>query len=58
MTRTYQFTLTVKVEPAHEAYDDPEWIADAAWGSLSNEYGFECTYGDIELVEDDLPIAE
>jgi hypothetical protein len=55
MARTYRFTLTVTVEPDHEAYDDPEWIADAAWGSLSNEYGFRCVYGDIELVEDDAP---
>ncbi len=56
MTRMYRFTLTVEVEADHEAYDDPEWIADAAWGSLSNEYGFRCVYGDIELVEESLPI--
>lgn len=40
------------VDPDHEAYDDPEWIADAAWGALSNEYSLECVHGDIELVGD------
>jgi hypothetical protein len=55
MSRTYRFTLTVTVEPDHEAYDDPDWIADAAWDSLSNEYGFRCVYGDIELVEESSP---
>jgi hypothetical protein len=43
--RTYRFSITVTVEPDH--YDDPEWIADAAWGALANEYGYECTFGDI-----------
>lgn len=52
MTHVYRFTLTVAVEADHKAYDDPEWIADAAWGSLSNEYGFQCVYGDIELLEE------
>lgn len=51
MARTYRFTLTVSVEEGHDAYDDPEWVADAAWGALSNEYGLECVYGDVELVE-------
>lgn len=46
-TRTYRFSITVTVEPDQEGYDDPEWIADAAWGSLANEYGYECTLGDI-----------
>ncbi|MGQ0615756.1 MAG: hypothetical protein ACT4PW_02000 [Acidimicrobiia bacterium] len=54
MTRVYRFSLTVAVEADHEAYDDPEWIADAAWGSLSNEY-FRCVYSDIELVEETPP---
>ncbi len=54
MPRTYRFTLTVTVEPDQEGYDDPEWIADAAWGWLSNVYGFNCVYGDIELVEESL----
>lgn len=35
------------MEPDQEGYDDPEWIADAAWGSLANEYGYECKFGDI-----------
>jgi hypothetical protein len=39
--------ITVTVEPDQEGYDDPEWIADAAWGSLANEYGYECSFGDI-----------
>jgi len=26
------------------AFDDPEWIADAAWGALTNDYGLVCTY--------------
>jgi hypothetical protein len=43
--RTFQFTITVVVEPGQDGYDDPEWIADAAWGALSNEYGYDCTYG-------------
>lgn len=43
-----QFTITAYVEPEHEAYDDPEWVADAAAGALANLYGAECTYGDIE----------
>lgn len=51
--RIYRFSVTVTVEPGQEGYDDPEWIADAAWGSLSNEYGYRCTYGDIT----ELPVA-
>lgn len=47
MTRTVQFTITAEVEPEHPGYDDPEWIADAAWGTLTNEYGLRCTYGVI-----------
>lgn len=45
--RTYRFSITVTVEPDQEGYDDPEWIADAAWGSLANEDGYECTFGDV-----------
>lgn len=52
MSRTYRFTLTVTIEQGHDAYDDPEWAADAAWGALSNEYGLACVYGDIELAEE------
>lgn len=46
-TRTYRFSITVTVEPDQEGYDDPEWLADAAWGSLTNEYGYDCTFSDI-----------
>jgi len=53
MTRTYRFTISVEVEPDHVAYDDPEWIADAAWGALSNEYGLVCRYGEITATEDE-----
>jgi hypothetical protein len=45
--RMYRFSITVTVQPDQEGYDDPEWIADAAWGSLANEYGYACTFGDI-----------
>jgi len=51
MSRTYRLTLTVTIEPEHAAYDDPEWVADAASGTLTNEYDLECVYGVIELVE-------
>jgi site-specific DNA recombinase len=50
VSRTYTFRLTVDVEEDHEAYDDPEWVADAAWGALRNLYGLECIYTDLELV--------
>ncbi|HZU73750.1 MAG TPA: hypothetical protein VE990_13350 [Acidimicrobiales bacterium] len=50
MRRTYTFRLIVDVEEDHEAYDDPEWAADAAWGALRNLYGLECIYTDLELV--------
>jgi hypothetical protein len=46
--RTYRFTITTAVEPHQKGFDDPEWIADAARGALSHEYGYDCTYGDIE----------
>ncbi len=46
-TRSYEFVLTVEVGADHPAFDDPEWIADAAWGTLANEYGITCTYGQI-----------
>lgn len=54
-TRTYRFTITVTVGADDEGYEDPEWIADAASGTLANEYGYDCVYGDIEeLVGADL----
>lgn len=46
-TRTFSFVLTVDVEPHHPGYDDPEWIADAAWGALTNLYGLRAIYSDI-----------
>lgn len=46
-TRTFRFVLTVEVEPSHPAYDDPEWVADAAWGTLTNVYGLRAVYSDI-----------
>lgn len=52
VTRTYTFRLTVAVDEDHEAYDDPEWIADAASGALRSIYGLECIYEDLELVGD------
>ena len=52
--RTYRFTMTVTVNNEHEGYDDPEWVADAAWGALTNGYSMECTYDNIELIEDDM----
>ncbi|MGI8710749.1 MAG: hypothetical protein ACR2LA_07145 [Acidimicrobiales bacterium] len=48
--RTLQFTITVNVEPGHPAYDDPEWVADAARGSLANEYDLRSIYtGIVEI---------
>lgn len=49
--RTFSFRLTVTVYDDQPGYDDPEWIADAAWGTLSNEYGYRCLYSDIVEVE-------
>lgn len=48
--RTVQFTITAYVDPDHEAYDDPEWLADAAAGALQNLYGVECIYGEVQRV--------
>lgn len=48
--RTYRFSITVTVEAGDAAFDDPEWVADAAAGVLSNVYGYESVYDDIELV--------
>ncbi len=52
VSRTYTFTLAVTVDESHEAFDDPEWFADAAWGALTNIYGLECVYTDVEVAED------
>jgi hypothetical protein len=51
-TRTYQFVVTVEVEPGHPAFDDPEWAADAAHGALVNEYGLRAIYTDISEITD------
>ena len=49
--RTYSFRITVNVEPDDPAYDDPEWVADAATGVLSNVYGYRCLYDEVAEVE-------
>jgi hypothetical protein len=55
-TRTYQFVITVEVDPDHPAYNDPEWAADAAQGALTNEYGLRAIYTDIS--EADTQVGE
>lgn len=50
-THVFRFVITVEVEPDHEAYDDPEWVADAAWGALTNEYGLVATYSDVKELD-------
>ncbi|MCB0994629.1 MAG: hypothetical protein KDB21_06045 [Acidimicrobiales bacterium] len=47
-SRTYRFTMTIEVEPDHVAYDDPEWAADAAAFALSDGYGLNASYAQIE----------
>ncbi len=55
-TSSYRFTITFNAEPGHPAYDDPEWAADAAWGSLINEYGLRATYTNVEPIENVGPL--
>jgi hypothetical protein len=43
--RCYRFSITFDVDAGHVAYDDAEWAADAAHGSLANEYGIVTVYG-------------
>jgi hypothetical protein len=50
--RSYRFSVTFDVGPEHVAYDDPEWAADAAHGSLTNEYGIVTVYGPPRLFVD------
>lgn len=50
-TRVYRFVITFEVEPGHEAYDDPEWAADAAWGALTNMYGLLTNWSGIEELD-------
>ena len=45
-------SITVRVHPDH---DDPEWIADEAWGSLANECARTATFGDIVELPADEP---
>jgi len=52
VSRVYRFRMTVEVNEDHEAYNDPELIADVAWEALQNVCGLECTYGELELVKD------
>ncbi len=49
--RAYRFEMMVSVEPGHTAYLDPEWAADAAASALTDGYGLEAFYDNIELVE-------
>ncbi len=51
VSRTFRFALIVTVAPDQRGYHDPEWIADAAWGSLTNEYGYECIIEAIEALD-------
>jgi len=51
VSRVYRFSLTVEVDENHEAYNDPELIADTAWEALSI-CDLECTYGELELIKD------
>lgn len=48
--RSYSFSITVTVDVDDRAYDDPEWVADAAAGALANVYGYECFFHDITEV--------
>lgn len=48
--RTYRFEMTFVVDDEHEGWDDPEWVADAAWGALTNGYGIESWFGECVLV--------
>lgn len=50
-TPVFRFVMTVEVEPDHRAYDDPEWVADAGWGALTNGYGLVSKYSEIEEVD-------
>ncbi len=50
LTRTYRFEMTISVEPGHTAYLDPEWAADAAASTLTDGYGLDAFYGNMELL--------
>lgn len=50
--RTYRSAITVTVEPGDPAYDDPEWVADAAAGALRKVHGYRCFFDDVVEVAD------
>lgn len=50
--RTYRFSITVKVEVDDPAFNDPEWVADAAAGALANIYGYECFFDQVIRIVD------
>jgi hypothetical protein len=50
--QSYRFSITFDVDAEHLAYDDPEWVADAAHGALTYEYGIETVYGYPRLIVD------
>jgi hypothetical protein len=52
-TRNFRFVITFAVEPDHPAYDDPEWVADAAHGTLTTDSGLRAIYTDIEEAAED-----
>ena len=43
--------MRVELEPDHVAYDDPEWAADAAAFALSDGYGLNASYTQIEPLD-------
>jgi len=50
VTRTFRFEMTISVEADHIAYLDPEWAADAAASALTDGYGLDAFYDNIELL--------
>ena len=53
VTRTYGFEMTISVKPGHTAFLDPEWAADASASALTDGYGLDAFYDNVELLEDD-----
>lgn len=49
--RSFRFVITVTADEGQEGYNDPEWVADAVWGALSNEYGYSCTVDSMEEIQ-------
>ncbi|OWY60386.1 hypothetical protein B7486_69460 [cyanobacterium TDX16] len=54
--RRYRFTITAEVPADHPSHGDPEWLADAAWGALANEYGLDATYSELQEVPRTSPL--